>query len=79
MLRPEELVSQGVQVAHETELPGPQACSAVALPPGIPAWIKAELVRDTIETWQPYYPDPLTVNDAIEILQNVGHLFDALE
>jgi hypothetical protein len=76
---PEELGSQGVPVAFETEVLGPQAYPAIAVPPGTPAWITPELVQDTRQTLQPYYPDPLTVADAIEILQNVAHLLDALE
>jgi hypothetical protein len=51
----------------------------IAVPEGAPPWITAELIADTLETWQPYYSDPLTANDALEILLSVGHLIDALE
>lgn len=44
-----------------------------------PAWITEELIADTISTWQPYYDEPLTEQDAIEVLVNVGRLFDLLE
>ncbi|MCP4966498.1 MAG: hypothetical protein GY926_14865 [bacterium] len=46
---------------------------------GAPSWITLELFHDTIETWQPYYEDPLTAEDALEILLSVAQLTDALE
>jgi hypothetical protein len=46
---------------------------------GTPAWITADLINDTIDTWQPFYDRELTADDALEILQNVAHVFDALE
>lgn len=49
------------------------------LPPGAPTWITADLIRDTVDVWQPYYDRELTADDAVEILQNVAHMFDALE
>lgn len=45
----------------------------------LPSWITPELIEDTIRVWQPYYAEPLTQQDAIAILQNVGKLFDVLE
>ena len=44
-----------------------------------PSWITDDLIADTISTWQPYYNTPLTEQDAIEMLVNVGRLFDMLE
>lgn len=41
-------------------------------------WITPELVAETIDVWQPKYAQPLTQQDAIEILMNVAALFDAL-
>ena len=49
------------------------------VPSGAPAWITAELIADTISTWQPYYEGPLTPEDALEILLDVGRLIDLLE
>jgi len=46
---------------------------------GLPAWITPELLALTVEVWQPYYHTPLTTDDAIGILQNVGRLVDVLE
>lgn len=39
-----------------------------------PVWITPALIADTLATWQPYYDQPLTEDDAIEILQSVGLL-----
>lgn len=44
-----------------------------------PGWVTEALIADTIQTWQPYYDTPLTEQDAIEMLVNVGRLFDMLE
>ena len=46
-------------------------------PPGAPEWATPELLEDTIETWQPYYHEPLTVADALDILLAVSRLIDA--
>jgi hypothetical protein len=44
-----------------------------------PSWITDELIADTISTWQPHYDFELTEEDAIQMLMNVGRLFDLLE
>ncbi|MEM9416319.1 MAG: hypothetical protein AAGA29_12705 [Planctomycetota bacterium] len=44
-----------------------------------PDWVTDALIADTIRTWQPYYDTPLTRQDAIEMLVNVGRLFNLLE
>ena len=46
---------------------------------GLPAWISSELIEDTIRVWQPYYEQPLTVDDAIQILLCVDRLVDVLQ
>jgi hypothetical protein len=51
----------------------------VAVPAGAPAWITAQLLQATIETWQPHYERPLTPEDALEILLNVDRLLAFLE
>jgi hypothetical protein len=48
------------------------------VPAGAPDWITAELIGATIRTWQPFYKDVLTVDDAVTMLVDVGRLFDAL-
>lgn len=49
-----------------------------AVPPGTPHWISAELIAKTIRTWQPYYDEPLTPEEAVAIIRNVGRLVDVL-
>ena len=65
---------QGEQRRHDEDRPRDGARDR-----SIPSWISDERIKDTINTWQPYYADPLTEDDAIEILQSVGHLADVLE
>jgi len=50
----------------------------LAVPDGVPDWITVELIRQTLETWQPYYQDSLSVEDAITMILNVGQLFRVL-
>ncbi len=45
---------------------------------GLPPWITPNLIRETLRVWSPYYGDRLTERDAIEILLDVGRLFDQL-
>lgn len=52
--------------------------SANSVPAGAPAWVTEELIEQTIRVWQPYYPDPLTTDDAVAIIQGVGRLIDVL-
>jgi len=44
----------------------------------VPSWVTAELIADTIRTWQPRYKQRLTTHDAIEILMTAGNLVDVL-
>ena len=46
---------------------------------GAPAWVTPELLADTIETWQPYYTERLTVADSLEILLTMSRLIDAVQ
>jgi hypothetical protein len=52
-------------------------------PPGVakeklPRWISRDLIEETLAVWQPFYGFSLTERDAIEILLDVGRLFDDL-
>lgn len=58
---------------HTTNAP-----SQSSAPNGSPAWIDQRLIMETIRLWQPYYSQILTADDALEMLTNAGHLFDAL-
>jgi hypothetical protein len=44
----------------------------------LPKWISRDLVAETLAVWQPFYGFSLTERDAIEILLDVGRLFDVL-
>lgn len=48
------------------------------LPPGTPRWISPELIVETLRTWQPYYQEPLTPEDAVAIIKSAGRLVDVL-
>ncbi len=48
------------------------------LPDGCPEWIDRELLATTIEAWQPVVGRRLSENDAIEILQRCGNLFEVV-
>ena len=48
-------------------------------PAGSPEWMTPALIRETIELFSPFYADPLTEHDAVEILQNTGMLADTTE
>ena len=45
---------------------------------GGPGWITPELIRETLETLQPYYSEALTPEDAMEMLLNMGGVFEVL-
>lgn len=48
------------------------------VPTGTPDWITAELIEATIRTWQPYYREVITPEEAVTMIRSVGRLFDAL-
>ncbi len=48
------------------------------VPAGLPDWITAELIEETIRVWQPYYVAVLTPEEAVTMIQNVGRLYHAL-
>jgi hypothetical protein len=54
------------------------AHDGIEVPEGTPGWITPELIRETIATWQPFYPDSITPDEAVIILANVGRLFEVL-
>jgi hypothetical protein len=45
---------------------------------GRPSWITAELIDHTISVWQPYYEYPLSLEDAVSMIQDVGRLVNVL-
>jgi hypothetical protein len=40
--------------------------------------VTPELIEQTIRVWQPRYGEPLTPDDALAIILNVGRLFEVL-
>lgn len=55
----------------------PSGTSPPDVPPGYAEWITSALIAHTLRVWQRFYPDPLTAEDAAEILATAGRLFDA--
>jgi hypothetical protein len=45
---------------------------------GLPDWVTEDWLRETIRVWQPYYEDPLTIQDAAEIIRNWDRLLSVL-
>jgi len=52
--------------------------TAIIIPDGTPAWISQELIQETLRVWQPFYAVHLTTQDAIEMITNVGRMYDVL-
>ena len=48
------------------------------LPAGRPDWITAELIKQTIRVWQPYYEAVISPEEAVTMIQSVGRLYQAL-
>ena len=46
--------------------------------PSAPSWVTPDLIRQTLETWQPFYDHPLTTDDALEIILNISRYWDAV-
>ena len=46
--------------------------------PGLPGWVTAEWLQETVRVWQPYYKDPLTIRDAAEIITSWDRLLTLL-
>jgi len=52
--------------------------SADDRPRGTADWISSDLIADTIATWQPYYAEPLTIDEVIAMIEGVGRLMEPL-
>jgi len=44
-----------------------------------PEWIDDKLVAETQNVWSVFYGRALTIAEALEILQSVGRLLDAIQ
>lgn len=58
--------------------PPQQPGTRLLLPAATPDWITVELVEHTLRVWQPYYRDPLSVEDAIGIIRRTASLLRTL-
>ncbi len=50
----------------------------LTVPAGAPQWITVELLEHTIRIWQPFYPDQLISEDALEIIMGADRMFELL-
>lgn len=50
----------------------------LTVPSGAPDWVTPDLLAHTLDVWQPYSRTELSVDDAMEILLNVGQLMRVL-
>jgi hypothetical protein len=57
-------------------VPAPEYDAAV--PPGAPAWVTAELIRQTLRVWQIRYPHRLTADDALSMIVAVARLSECI-
>jgi len=40
----------------------------LSVPAGAPVWVTRDMIVATVETWQPYYPEEITEEVALEII-----------
>lgn len=67
-----------IERAHKPDATAAAGLPELVMPAGVPPWVTPELVRLTLRVWQPRYSRPLSVDDAVTIIQNAGRLIDAL-
>jgi hypothetical protein len=77
LVREREFGHRCVSHRHSRQVDLPSADPG-DVPPGSPSWVTSDLIADTIRVWQPYYRTPLTSADALEMIMNVGQLFEVL-
>lgn len=65
-------------MGREKYQPDEDSMSAEVAAHGRSCWISSDLIADTIATWQPYYAEPLTIDEAIAIIEGVGRLMESL-
>jgi hypothetical protein len=66
---------KGADFPIKVERPPKPTCR-FRIPAGAPPWVTEEEIAETIWVWQPFYEQPLTEDDALEILVNVRSLLD---
>jgi hypothetical protein len=71
-------ISSDLAGTHAPSLTKGKGQTPAIVPAGLPAWVTAEYIDETIRVWQPYSKTPLTPADAIEIIMNMSRLLDVL-
>lgn len=46
------------------------------VPASAPKWVTQELLDQTLRVWQKYYHEPLTSQDALDMIARVGQLHE---
>ena len=55
-----------------------KASMRYVVPAGAPSWVTEELIELTLKTWQPFYPNQLIEQDALEMIMGVDQMFGVL-
>ena len=70
-MKNEEASYRSIQLQTEATL--------TSVPRGAPSWVIEELIIDTLDTFQPYFAEKLTNEDALEMLLNATNFFELLD
>lgn len=54
-----------------------QSSTTVDVPSGAPTWVTPELIAHTLRVWQRFCEQPLTPEDALEIIMGAGQLIQS--
>ncbi len=54
-----------------------QTSTTVVVPSGAPSWVTPELISHTLRVWQRFSEQPLTPDDALEIINGAGQLIES--
>jgi len=54
-----------------------QSSTTIVVPSGAPAWVTPELIAHTLRVWQRFCEQPLTPDDALEIIMGAGQLIQS--
>lgn len=65
-------------VRPSRKAPSSASTAIPVVPSGAPAWVTPELIRKTLDVWQPYYEEELIPEDALAIIMGTTQLLDSL-
>lgn len=54
-----------------------QSSTTAVVPSGAPSWVTPELIAHTIRVWQRFSEQPMTPDDALEIINGAGRLIES--